>query len=375
MRDSAAHPPGGSTGPVDVRPPAGLQLTVTVLTLVGPFLVASLPVVGFGDDQAIGWLSAAPLAASLVLGWRRTAAAGVSALAGGLVLFAAEPGNSRDGDLLRLAVLAALSVFAVLNCVLRERREARLRQVREVARTAQSAILQPVPSRAGRWRFAARYRSANAAAAVGGDLIEVVQTNDDRILIVIGDVRGKGLPAVHLAALTLAAFREAALRAELALTEVAQLVDRTVGAVIDDEDFVTALFVELHPDGWVQVVNCGHPPPLRLSPGQSHCAALSPSQHSPPLGLGPRCRADTFTAAPGDRLVLLTDGLLEARDAAGAMVSIDSLMRTLRTANLEEVADDIVRVAVGHAGGHLDDDLAVLVAEAELPPDRSAADR
>ncbi|SDQ41650.1 Stage II sporulation protein E (SpoIIE) [Quadrisphaera sp. DSM 44207] len=284
---------------LDVRPPPRLRAAVAVTALVGSFLVAAMPAVGFGDEQAMGWLGVFPLVASLVLGWRLTALAGACAVLAAGVLMVTDPGATPTGSVLRWAVVVALAAFAVLNCLVRERREARLRQVAEVARVAQSAILQPVPSRAGSWSFAARYRSAHRAAAVGGDLLEVVEVGDGRVRAVLGDVRGKGLPAVRLAATALAAFREASLRRDLPLPEVVRLVDRSVSAAAGDEDFVTAAFLELDPGGWVQVVNCGHPPPLRSSARGGQVSALTPTSCSTPLGLNPVCRPDTFTLEQG----------------------------------------------------------------------------
>lgn len=347
-----------------------LRATVAVAATAGPFLVAALPAVGFGDEQAMGWLGVAPLVASLVLGWRLTALAGAAAVLAAGALALVDPGDAPRGAALRWAVVLALAAFAVLNCVLRERREARLRAVSEVARTAQSAILQPVPSRAGAWSFAARYRSANRAASVGGDLVEVVEVGGGRVRVVMGDVRGKGLPAVRLAATTLAAFREASLRPDLPLPEVVRLVDHSVAAATGDEDFVTAVFLELDPGGWVQTVNCGHPPPLRLSARDAHVSQLTPSAFSTPLGLSPACRPDTFTADPGDRVLLLTDGLLEARDTGGVMLPPELLAQALRSEDVEAVVDGVVAAALAHADGHLDDDLAVLVAE--LQPGRAS---
>ena len=69
--------------------------------------------------------------------------------------------------------------------------------------------------------------------------------------------------------------------------------------------------------GWAEVVNCGHPPPLRRD-ADGRVGSLSPQQYATALGCSPALRSNTFTLTPQDRLVLYTDGLLDAHDPAGA---------------------------------------------------------
>jgi phosphoserine phosphatase RsbU/P len=69
---------------------------------------------------------------------------------------------------------------------------------------------------------------------------------------------------MQLAAVVLGAFRRAASTAPL-VGCVANEVDAVVGGVVGDEDFVTAVVAEFHPDRTVAVVKCGHPPPVKVS--------------------------------------------------------------------------------------------------------------
>jgi hypothetical protein len=85
------------------------------------------------------------------------------------------------------------------------------------------------------------------------------------LVLLVGDTRGKGLPAVRLASVTATSFRDACAEPGLSLMEVARSVDLSVTRTSGEEDFVTAVFAELDPRGWIQLVNCGHPAPLRLS--------------------------------------------------------------------------------------------------------------
>jgi sigma-B regulation protein RsbU (phosphoserine phosphatase) len=155
-------------------------------------------------------------------------------------------------------VLTLLAGFAVANSALRtaaQRRLRRLGQARAVARVAQSALLSEIPRSVAAARLASRYLSASAEARVGGDVVEVIADGlNPRWLV--GDTRGKGLPAVRLSSVAATSFRDACARPGLSLTEVARAVDLSVTRAAGAEDFVTAVFAELDPAGWIELVNC-----------------------------------------------------------------------------------------------------------------------
>jgi phosphoserine phosphatase RsbU/P len=309
----------------------------------------------------IAWLSVGPLLASLVLPPLITAGLAGWALLLGLGLLAGQPGP--PGSLpSHLSVLVLLAAFAVVNSALRTAAQRRLSQVRAVARVAQSALLREVPATVTAGRLASRYVSAAAEARVGGDLLEVVP-DAARPRWLIGDTRGKGLPAVRLASVAMTSFRDACARPGLSLPEIARVVDRSVTRAAGDEDFVTAVFAELDPHGWLQLVTCGHPPPLRLT-ADGGLQALNPRAYATPLGLHPDLQPSTFTVSPGDRLVFYTDGLLEARDRAGRFFRLDDCAGTLREPDLQAAADGLLDRLLAHTSRKLDDDVALLLVEA-----------
>jgi serine phosphatase RsbU (regulator of sigma subunit) len=213
-------------------------------------------------------------------------------------------------------------------------------------------------------RLASRYLSASAGAHVGGDLIEVVADGANPRWLV-GDTRGKGLPAVRLASVAATSFRDACAQPGLSLTEVARAVDLSVTRAAGEEDFVTAVFAELDPRGWIQVVNCGHPPPLRLST-DGELRPLAPATFTAPLGLHPDLHLSTFSVRDGDRLLFFTDGLLEARDRAGRFFRVDQQVHALRRPDLQAAADELLDRLRAHTRRRLDDDDAVLLAELTL---------
>lgn len=265
-----------------------------------------------------------------------------------------------EGPHIAAIILVAIqSAIAVYICVYRDRQQSKLHQVRAVAEVAQRALLPAVPSRLDGVGFAARYLSAAQEASVGGDLYEVVATAQT-IRVIIGDVRGKGLPAVRLASVVLGAFREAAVT-WLEPEQVAAACARAVGREAEAEDFVTALVMDIHPDGRIGMCSAGHHAPRLVSPGGERILELrSPS---PPLGLAERFVTTTDHWRIGDRLLLFTDGLIEARDTAGEFFPLDERLDLLRDGSREEALDRLTASLRRHAGGALHDDLAVLLAE------------
>ncbi|MFI8339268.1 PP2C family protein-serine/threonine phosphatase [Streptomyces sp. NPDC085639] len=268
----------------------------------------------------------------------------------------------------------------------RTRRENELNQVRRIATTAQEVLLRPVPDRLGPVRAASMYLAAETGAQIGGDLYDVVQTRYG-VRMIVGDVRGKGLPAVRAAAIVLRAFREAVHYEE----DLVEVIDRCGAALHRDavaagatggddalllEGFVTALVAQV-PDGpYVEVVNRGHPPPLLLHDGTVR--PLMPTTPLPPLGLeefisGPPERPERYPFAPGDRLLLYTDGVIEARDGHGTFFDLAEAMATMRGHTRASFLEDLHRALLRHTGSRLADDVAVVLVERCEDEDRGEA--
>ncbi|GAA4964707.1 PP2C family protein-serine/threonine phosphatase [Kineococcus glutinatus] len=328
-----------------------------------------------GRLVVVPWLALGPLAASLVLGWRPTAAVALTSVLA-VAHLSHETGDLLDGvGEVRVAGSAALAGFAVFGARVRVRREERIRAVTEVATVAQTAILHPVPAQVGGLVLASRYVSADAAALVGGDLFDVV-ARDGSVRVVVGDARGKGLPAVHTAAAVLSAFRHSAPLEGPDLDDVARAVDAAVSPSLGPEDFVTAVLCEVHPDGRLDVVRCGHPAPLLLAPGRAPREVGATS--CPPLGMGVEPVVEADRLEPGERLLLHTDGLLEARDAEGRFFDLTAAVQDLAgpgaspgvpaADDLDAALERLLARVRAHVGGTLTDDVAVLLLErARIP--------
>ncbi|MFH0176970.1 PP2C family protein-serine/threonine phosphatase [Streptomyces cacaoi] len=306
-------------------------------------------------------LAAGPALAATTNGPRGVVCVGVLAAVVGATLGVRDGAPGRELAAV-LAALVAVTLASVLAGALRKRRERVLAAVRSVAEAAQHALLRPVPATVGPFEVAVRYSAAAAEARIGGDLYALVPTPYG-VRLIVGDVRGKGLPAVGTAALVLGVFREAAYD-EPDLLAVVDRIERSLARNLGSDDFVTAVVAGYPRSGQLELVNCGHAPPLLVRASGS-VTAVEPTQPAPPLGL--RALTDQTPSlqvlpfADGDQLLLYTDGVIEARDRDREFYPlVEGLARHL--------CDDPARTVgaihdelLAHVGGRLHDDAALLL--------------
>ncbi|MFJ3721630.1 PP2C family protein-serine/threonine phosphatase [Streptomyces sp. NPDC090045] len=283
-------------------------------------LVALVLAQALTPDAELGFfLAGLPPVAAFAYG-----AAGTAVFAAVVLLLLGLPalgvGHARGTD---LATVAVVGVLSVVIAWVRQRRDAQLVSVRTVAEAAQLAVLPPVPERVGAVRCSGLYRAAQRGTLVGGDLYDV-RAGPHGVRALVGDVQGHGLAAVGTVAALLGAFREGVID-DAGLAAVAGRLDRRLVAdaraasVEHPELFATAVLLEFPPGlDLVRIVSCGHPPALRLRGAAVEELVVEPG---PPLGLGFAGPALPAVAElplrPGDQLLLHTDGVTEARDAAG----------------------------------------------------------
>ena len=306
------------------------------------------------DDEHLAALQGIGMKSGLVV-----PLVGRSGAIGAMTLLYTNSGRRyRSTDLAFVEDVARRASLALETARAFEVQSERLANVTSIAQVAQHAILAPLPPRLGPVRLSARYSSATAEAQVGGDLYEVVERAGSTRLL-IGDVRGKGLTAVRTATVVLGEFRAAAADVD-ALPAVAAQIDRRLRSYIEAEDFVTALIAEIGPDGRYQVVCCGHPPALVAHAGRLGALEVDPGV---PLGLGSVPRTSRGRLAPGDRLFLYTDGVIEARDASGGFIALDDVAQPVALAPFDQALDGVLAALRSAAGPQLGDDLALLLAE------------
>jgi phosphoserine phosphatase RsbU/P len=306
-----------------------------------------------------------PLAACALLSPRDT-----SAFAGAAVVLAiaSEQWNHTAGtaqQAVRTVDVVLLSLAAVAIAAVRRSREQRFARLSVIAEVAQRAILPKLPTSVHQVAVATRYLSAAEDAMVGGDLYDCYYS-DTRARFLIGDVRGKGIAAVEQAARVIRAFRQSAASQER-LSDVAAGMHRYLVDFFEPEEFVTALLLETTPSGGLALISCGHPAPLLVgADGPGRFVELPASL---PLGLAEdRYEARTLTWAAGDRLLLYTDGLSEARNRRGEFLSVLGLASTVANGSLDDGLDSLLREVRSHVpGGRLGDDLGVMLLEHQPP--------
>jgi serine phosphatase RsbU (regulator of sigma subunit) len=294
---------------------------------------------------------------------------------------------------LQLLAAVAVSVLVVtaisaVGAARGGRENQRLADVTSVAEAAQRALLRPLPRLVGPLELGVVYLAAAAEARVGGDLYEVARTQFG-IRLIVGDVRGKGLDAVEIAADVLGVFREVA-HEVYTLAEVARRLDASLARRPDAalEEFVTAVLAEIDPSaGTLTIYNCGHPPPIVLTPdgrenrnegrdGQnvgslpqvSTVEVLSPALPLRLMSLGDCSGAGrTVLLQPGAALLLYTDGVTEARDSrrefyplADRVTELAAVADASPADFLDRLRDDLLR----YVGAPLDDDAALLLVRA-----------
>ena len=312
------------------------DLAIPVAVLVGIVGLDALlgPEVILSASYAI-----AAVVASTVAPVRRTAYVAIAALALSAVSATWNDNFWTLDWVIRLTLTVGLGLLAVGSAVMRTRREQALQHMTMIAETAQRAVLRAMPTAVGSVGFAARYVSATRAALVGGDLYEVAETPYG-VRVIVGDVRGKGLDAVQMAATVLAAFRRAAFL-EPSLTTIATDLDRVVTAVAGDEDFVTALLAEFHDDCSVTMVNCGHHAPLLVRPAGG-VEMVETGEPQLPLGLGTSPLPATSPWPTGCRMLIYTDGLIETRDPTGAFFPLIENTEVLREGSSDDALDALL---------------------------------
>jgi serine phosphatase RsbU (regulator of sigma subunit) len=157
---------------------------------------------------------------------------------------------------------------------------------------------------------------------VGGDFFQVLpQAADGSLLIVVGDVAGKGIEAGMLATLIVGAVRTAASFTSDPARILALLNERLYG-----RGLVTCLALRIEQDGNTTLVNAGHLPPYLNG-------KELPVEGALPLGTIPGLQfpVSQFTVAPSDSLLLMTDGVAEAQNSKGQLFGFDRIAELLRT--------------------------------------------
>lgn len=201
---------------------------------------------------------------------------------------------------------------------------------------------------------------------IGGDTFDYA-VNGPTVDLMVLDAVGHGLSAAVLASTAVGAYRHAR-REKHDLPDVAAAMNDVIASEFTGSRFATAALARLHLDtGQLRWVNAGHPDPLIVRGG----ALLHPGpcKPHPPLGLQVRTPDVCETQLhPGDRVILYTDGIVEARSPEGEFFGEERLADFIhRAATAGDPAPETVRRLMGqvlaHQADHLQDDASLIVLE------------
>jgi hypothetical protein len=207
----------------------------------------------------------------------------------------------------------ALAIIMVLRASRTSRLQAVLEGELEAAREVQQVILPEQIEAIPGFAIESVYEPAQQ---VGGDFFQIIPTADGGLLLVIGDVAGKGLPAAMLVSVMVGAIRATAEFICAPQEILASLNERLIGRTRGG--FSTALAAHFLPEGFVEIANAGHLSPYLDGREVDLPGAL-------PLGVLSRSVYPVVRVplAPGSRITFYSDGVVEAQNAQGELFGFD----------------------------------------------------
>jgi sigma-B regulation protein RsbU (phosphoserine phosphatase) len=325
---------------LELSPSTSMVVRGAVLAVVAPLLVARRPIGPAKDASFVATVE----------------------VIGGIMVERAKAGH-RFGqeDLAVLESLAADAAVAVDSARLyRETREkAKIDHEMALARTIQAALLRPPPQ----VPFADIFAFSQSARFVGGDLYHAAVREDGALAVALGDVSGKGVPAALIMAMVQGLL---GLLHELGqpIASVLPALNRSLIEHNPGNRFLTLGAAVLAADGTLELANAGHCP-LAVLRRDGTVQLVSPK--GPILGLLPAATwgTDTLRLAPGESVVLYSDGISESFSPNDEEFGVEGVQRTLAGlagAGAEDVAQGLLKAAAAHrAGREAEDDVTLLV--------------
>jgi hypothetical protein len=213
------------------------------------------------------------------------------------------PFTMQTGILLHLFFLLAMLVFLILRFTRARRREVWLAGEFEAARQVQQVLLPDVLDQCPGFTVDWVYQPDEQ---VGGDFFQQIADGRGGLLIVVGDVSGKGLPAAMMVSVLVGAIRAEAEHGASPSALLRSLNNRMMGR--SQGGFTTCLAAHITAEGLLTLANAGHLPPYLNGQEMGVPGAL-------PLGILAQAQYEctNLLLAPGDRLTFVSDGVVEAQ--------------------------------------------------------------
>lgn len=242
-----------------------------------------------------------------------------------------------------LTTLAAQIAIAIENARLYQavrRQERQLEKDIAMAREVQLRLLPPAPPEHGNAELAVRFLPART---IGGDLYDFLEYGPNETAIMLGDVSGKAAPAALFAALVSGILRSAAIQ-RLAPADMLSRLNDSLQERRLDSQYVTMLFAVWNDETrTLTVANSGAVQPVVCRAGN----ASAVKAEGFPLGMFPDVNYEEFAVPiePGDVVVFISDGILDAENTTGEMYGDDrlaSILCELRARPAAEIAEAIL---------------------------------
>ncbi len=267
--------------------------------------------------------------------------------------------SALDRQILDALTVQAASILDNARLVERERERQRLQQELSIARTIQQALL---PHGLRDYPHLAVAGVHHPCTEVGGDYFDVVPISDDRTVVLIADVSGKGLGAALVTTMLQGALSGLSTGADP--VKVMSHVNLLLCRHAEVGRYVTMFIGVFSRDGTLEYIKAGHPSPLLLRGGT---VSELYTEGSFPVGLIPEA---TYTSAqlrlePDDTLVLFSDGVTEAEDTEHNLFEVPRLSQAL--AGQQGVPVEALQQSILHSvqnftkGAHQSDDITLLV--------------
>ena len=264
--------------------------------------------------------------------------------------FASRDISGVSNDILHAIATEAASLIENARLVQAEEAGRRYQQELSIAASIQQRLMAVTIPEVPFAKLAGRNLSCKE---IGGDFFDAVNT-DQGLTIVLADVSGKGVSAALLAS-TLQGMIYSQLTAGMPLTEIVTAVNRFFTDKNIGEKYATVIIARVRDNGDLEYVNCGHVQPLVVSNG----AVQRPAHGNLPVGLLPDAKYESAHCQlkPGDRLVLVTDGVTEAENARGDFFEDSRLELAAKTGTMEQIFTAISSFC---GGTPLNDDCTVV---------------
>jgi phosphoserine phosphatase RsbU/P len=263
--------------------------------------------------------------------------------------------SSLSRDILNTVATEAAALIETAQLAQAEQNARLYQKELAIAATIQQRLMTVVIPEVHFARLRARSLPCNE---IGGDFYDAVLA-DGNLYLVLADICGKGVSAAILASI-LQGRIYSQLVSHVPLAEIASAVNRFLCEKKLGEKYATCNVLKVTPSGDCEFLNCGHVPAVRVASGK----ILRPSEGNLPLGLIPTAEFETYTfkVQPGDRIVLVSDGVNEAQNREGDFFGDERLEATVMKGNdlfaaVSEFAqgappsDDCTTVELEYVGG------------------------